>query len=175
VSGIIKRISTVTDKLAGICFFSMMALVLANIIMRNVFGQPILGTVEIVGLLAATGLGFALANCEMTDFNISMDIVTERLSRRKRIVIETAIYFISLCFWAIVAWRVFIYASTSFANGRVTATASIPVFPFIFVLGVNVFFLCAVLAYKLVSAAGEVSAEFRKSSTPTRGREGENE
>ena len=163
--GIIKKIFSITDKLAGVCFFSVMALVLTNIIMRNVFKMPILGTVEMVGLLVATGLGFALANCEMTDFNVAMDIVVEKLSRKLQRIIEIVTYIISLSFWAIVVWRIFVFAGTSFTNGRVTATASIPISPFIFLLGINVFFLCVVLAYKLVRDIKAISAESRKSSS----------
>jgi len=155
-SGVIKKVSRITDMLAGVCFFSVMALVLVNIIMRNVFIRPIEGTYELVGLLVATGLGLALANCEMTDFNIAMDIVTEKLSRGAQKAIEILIYIVSLGFWAIVVWRIFVFASTSYTNGRVTATASIPLYPFIFILGFNVFCLCAVLAYKLIRTVKEL-------------------
>ena len=164
VSAILTKIFTITDLLAGACFFSVMALVLTNIIMRNIFRLPILGTVEIVGLLIATGLGFALANCEMKNGNIAMDVVTEKLPPRVQKIIEIVTCSISLCFWAIVAWRIFVYAITSCINGRVTPTVSIPIFPFIFILGLNVCFLCAALAYKLIRAAGEISAEFHGSS-----------
>ena len=163
-SGIIKRIFKITDMLAGVCFFSVMALILANIIMRNVFKQPIMGTVEIVGLLIMTGLGFALANCEMTDFNIAMDVVTEKLSRRAQKIIEIVVYVISLSFWAIVVWRMFIYANTSYINGRVTSTASIPYYPFLFILGFNMLCLCIALAYKLVCAVRDAREELRKSA-----------
>ena len=156
LSGILKKIVDIADTLAGFCFFSVMLLVLANIIMRNFFGQAIKGTVEIVGLLTATGLGLALANCEMADFNVGMDVVTEKLSRRSQKVIATAVYFVSLCFWAIVVWRIFVYANTAFVNGRVTPTASIPIYPFIFILCFNVFCLCVVLAYKLICTIGEL-------------------
>jgi len=159
--GILKKVFDITDLLAGVCFFSVMALVLANIVMRNVFRLPVLGTVEIVGLLTATGLGLALAHCEMIDFNIAMDIVTEKLSRGTQRIISIVIYTISLCFWAIVVWRTFVYANTSFANGRVTATASIPIYPFVFILGFNLICLCAALAYKLVQAVKNATDEFR--------------
>jgi TRAP-type C4-dicarboxylate transport system permease small subunit len=157
VSGIIKKVSLITDRLAGVCFFSVMVLILANIIMRNVFKRPILGTVEIVGLLIATGLGLALANCEMLDFNIGMDVVTEKLSRRIQKIIQIVTYSISLIFWAVVVWRVFIFAITTYINGRVTATASIPLYPFIFILGFNLSLLCVVLAYKLILAFKDAS------------------
>jgi len=161
VYGIIKRISQITDILAGVCFFSVMALVLANIIMRNVY-KPITGTFEIVGLLTATGLGFALANCEMADGNIAMDMVTNRLSQGKQKIIKIFTYFLSLGFFVIVVWRIFIYANTSYVNGRVTSTAAIPIYPFIFILGFNVFCLCIVLAYKLVSTVKDTAVYFGK-------------
>jgi len=156
VSGAIKKVFTFTNILAGVCFFSVMALVLLNIIMRNVFKAPIMGTVEIVGLLVATGLGLAMANCEMLGGNIGMDISLP-WSRKVDKVIEIVSYVISLVFWAVVVWQIFVYASASFANGRVTSTASIPVYPFIFILGFNVLCLCVALAYKLVCMVGEVS------------------
>jgi len=162
ITSALKKICSVTDMLAGVCFFSVMALVLANIILRNLLKMPILGTVEIVGLLTSTGLGLALSNCEMKDGNIAMDVLTERLPRKAQKVIGLFIYVIALCFWAIVVWRIFIFAGTSYANGRVTATASIPIYPFIFILGFNVFCLCAVLAYKLVCTVKDLKAGFGK-------------
>jgi len=102
VSDIIKRICAITNLLAGVCFFSVMALVLANIVMRNFFRLAILGTVEIVGLLTATGLGLALSNTEMIDFNIAMDVVTEKLSRGKQTCrfILYQVLTLSKCTWA---------------------------------------------------------------------------
>jgi TRAP-type C4-dicarboxylate transport system permease small subunit len=141
-----------------------MALVLANIIMRNVFKLPILGTVEITGLLIATGLGFALSNCEMLGGNIAMDVLTEKFPQRIQRIIEIAVYIISLGFWAIVVWRIFVFADTSFINGRVTPTTSIPIYPFIFILGFNVFLLCVVLAYRLVCTIKDRPEESGKSS-----------
>jgi TRAP-type C4-dicarboxylate transport system permease small subunit len=162
LSGILKKVFNITDILAGVCFFSVMALVLSNIILRNFFRLPILGTVEIVGLLIATGLGLALPNCEMKDGNIAMDVVTEKFSMKTQKIIETIVYIVSLFFWAFVVWRVFVYAYTSLTNGRVTPTTSIPIFPFIFILGLNILFLCVVIAYKLICAIEDVKAESRK-------------
>ena len=161
ITSMLKKICSITDMLAGVCFFSVMALVLSNIILRNFFKLPILGTVEIVGLLTSTGLGLAMSNCEMNDGNTAMDVFTEKLPKKAQKFIDIVIYLISLSFFGIVVWRVFVYAGIFYK--RVTPTASIPLFPFIIVLGINVFFLCVVLAYKLVCKIKETAAEFRKS------------
>ncbi len=164
LTAIIKKVTLITDRLAGACFFSVMALVVSNIIMRNIFKRPILGTMEIVGLLCVTGLGLALSNCEMINFNVGMDVVMEKLSDKTRKTIKLGTYSVALCFWSIVVWRMYIYASATYMNKRVTPTTSIPVYPFVFMLGFNLLCLCAVLAYKLVRAARDVYALSRGSS-----------
>jgi len=163
VSDIIKKFFMITNILSGVCFFTVMALVLVNIVMRNIFKMPIMGTVEIVGLMVATGLGFALANCEMLDGNIGMDIDLP-WSRKIDKVIELTKYIISIIFWGIVVWQVFGYASASLVNGRVTPTASIPIYPFIFMLGINVLCLCLALVYKLVCTVKDFSAVFNNTN-----------
>ena len=163
VSDMLKKVFSITNLLAGVCFFSVMVLVLMNIIMRNVFKMPIMGTVEIVGLLIATGLGLAMANVEMNDGNIGLDMDLP-WSRKVGKSIEITTFIISLVFWAIVVWQIFIYAHASYVNGRVTPTTSIPIYPFIFILGFNVLCLCAALAYKLIRAIIDASAMFNESA-----------
>ena len=161
----LKKVFRFTDFLAGVCFFSVMILVLSNIIMRNFFRRPIMGTVEIVSLLVATGLGLALANCEMLDGHIGMDLSLDKIfSQKTQKVIEAISYTISLSFWLIVVWRICVYANTSFINGRVTSTASIPIYPFIYILGFNILSLCVALASKLAIRIGDLSEMHGRSS-----------
>jgi TRAP-type C4-dicarboxylate transport system permease small subunit len=164
IHGIAKKIFSITDLLAGVCFFALMLLVLANIIMRNAFGQPITGTIDLVELLTVTGLGFALAHCEMNNGNIAMSIVTDKLPKRMQKIIDIAICLIALIFWAVVVWRMFVFAEATLANGRVTPTAEIPLYPFIFILGINVICLCVALVFKLATSVIGTVESFRKST-----------
>ena len=157
-----KKIFGITNLFAGICFFSVMVLILANIIMRKLFNLPIMGTVELAGLLTATGIGFALANCEMNNGNVAMTIITDRLNAKSRAIIEIFIYSVSLLFWIIVAWRIFIYGSSSLKSGWVSSTASVPIFPFIFILFLNIACLCFVVALKLACSFNSAAALFKK-------------
>ena len=165
IYGMLKKIFAKTDLLAGICFFAVMILILANIIMRKVFGLPITGTFELVGLLTATGLGFALANCELNDGNIAMSIITDRLSRGAQRFISAIVHLISLGFVTMVGWRMFVYGSSALNRGLVSSTASMPIYPFIFLLGVNVFCLWMVLAFKLSKSIHDIVTALR-SATP---------
>jgi TRAP-type C4-dicarboxylate transport system permease small subunit len=154
----IKKIFSLTDFVAGICFFSVMLLILINILMRKLFTIPIMGTYELVGLITATGIGLALANCEIKDGNIAMSIITDRMPKKAQEITAIIIFLLSLGFWAVIVFRLFVYGNSSLKNGWVSSTSSIPIYPFIFILGFNAFCLCLVLILKLANSVNNVIA-----------------
>ena len=156
INGILKKIFNITDIMAGVCFFAIMVLVLANIIMRNVFGRAITGTLDYVCLLSVTGIGLALANCAMNDGNIAMTIITDRLPRKIQQFLDTAVYIISLGFWALIGWRMCVYGITSKSLERISPTAMAPLYPFIFILAFGFFCLCLVLVLKLIGSVADI-------------------
>jgi len=156
INGIVKKISAKSDVLAGACFFSVMALVVAGIIMRKIVGQPIMGAYELVGLLTAAGIALALANCAMKNGHIALTLFIDHLSVKKQNIVDTAVYTILLLFWAAVAWRMFVFGSTTFSSGMVSPTAQVPIYPFIFVLALSMLCLCLVLFVKLAQSIDAV-------------------
>ena len=168
IQRIAKKIFSLTDFFAGICFFSVMALVLANILMRKLFNLPIMGTYELVGLLTATGLGFALANCEINNGNVAMSLFTDKMPKKIRGIIAVIIHLLSLGFWGVVVSRLFIYGSSTFTRGWVSSTSSIPIYPFIFILGFNTLCLCLVLILKLSNSLSDLIVLCKASEKPRR-------
>jgi TRAP-type C4-dicarboxylate transport system permease small subunit len=164
MGGILKKIFSITDILAGICFFFFFFLVLANIIMRYVFGQPITGTLDYVCLLSVTGIGLALANCAMNDGNIAMSIVTDYLPSKIKQILEIAVCLISLGFWILVGGRMYIYGITLKSLERVSPTAMAPLYPFILILTFSFLCLCLVLAFKLTYSVASTVILFRRRS-----------
>ena len=162
IHGILKKVFHITDMLAGVMFFAIMVLVLANIIMRNVFDQPITGTLDYVCLLSVTGIGLALANCAMNDGNIAMSIITDRFPRKIQQVLDIAVCLISLGFWVLVSWRMCIYGITSKSLERVSPTAMAPLYPFILILAFSFFCLCLVLVIKLFCSVADTITLFRR-------------
>ena len=146
---IVKKICLIADRLAGICFFAVMTLVVVNIIMRKVFTMSIMGAYELVGLLTAAGVGLALAQCALNDGHIAVSILTDRLSKAGQEIVSIAIHVISLVFWLLICWRMFVFGSTTFSRGMVSSTAQFPVYPFMFIIAFGLFCLCLVLALKL--------------------------
>jgi len=153
---IIKKISIATDVLARICLFTVMLLIVSNVIARKIFVSPIPGAYELVGLLTAMGIALALANCALQDGHIAVGIFVDKLSLVKRQAIQILSNLISLGFWITIAWGLFVFTSTTFRRGMVSSTAQLPMYPFILVVALGVFAFCLVLASALAQSVEAV-------------------
>ena len=154
-----KKISSGLDKIAGLCFFAMMLLVVSNVILRAFFSRPILGTYELVGFLSAVGISFALAHCAFQGGHIAVDLVVERLSRKRQALINALIGFLSLCFWLPATGYLFKHAHLMMLRGLVSPTAEIPVYPVIYLTAFGLAIFCLILGIKLGVALREVLAD----------------
>lgn len=154
---LIQIIARTLDKLAGICFFSVMVLVIGNILLRAIFSRPILGTYEIVGFLTALGIGLALAHCALQDGHIDVSIFMEKLSRKVQSVIAVLVQGGALIFWSGAVWFLFQFGRDMRVKGLVSPSAEIPVYPLIYLVAVGLTGLCLVLLLKFIVSCREIS------------------
>jgi len=160
LTGFVKWISSILDKLAGICIFSVMLLIVTNIILRAGFNRPILGTYELVGFLTAIGVGLALGHCALQNGHIAVSFVMEKFSRRIQSTVDIFIYAVSFLFWSASAWYLTRFAQAMKVKGLVSPSAEIPVYPFIYLVALGLLGLCIVLLYKFVVSMHEVLEQF---------------
>jgi TRAP-type C4-dicarboxylate transport system permease small subunit len=127
-----QGIAKILDKLAGVCFFGVMLLIIGNIFLRGILGRPILGTYEIVGFLTAWGIGLALAHCALQDGHIAVGIFMERLSQKIQSFVAVLVNAASFVFWSAAAWYLFQFGQAMKVKGLVSPSAEIPVYPVIY-------------------------------------------
>jgi len=155
-SSMIKGISSILDKIAGICFFAVMMLIVANILLRSVLKHPILGTYELVGFLTALGVGLSLAHCAVQDGHIAVSLIIERVAKKIQAVVGIFVNLTSFGFWSLAVWYLCKYAGAMRTAGLVSSTAEIPVYPFIYLIALGLAGLCLVLLWKSVLAFKEI-------------------
>lgn len=148
LSSLVKGLSSILDKLAGLCFFSVMLLIVANILLRTVFNQPILGTYELVGFLTAIGVALALANCAFQDGHIAVSFIMEHFSKKIQSLAAVFVNIVSLIMWTAAVWALEKFGSTMKVKGLVSPSAEIPVYPFIYLVALGLLGLCLVLVFR---------------------------
>ncbi len=144
----------VMNEAAGWALAACVALVTVNVILRAVFGRPILGTYEWVGILTALSIGLSLSQCARVGGHITIDLLVDRFRPVTRKVFGIITDLLSSLFMTAVFAATFLYARKLAFSGEVTPTTKIPYYLFVFIIGFCFLFLAAVLVRSAVKAMG---------------------
>ncbi len=136
------RIQKILDKItAGVSWIGAGALVLmvlivvANVAGRYLFRTPVLGAVEMVGLLTVVVVFCVLAFTEAKGAHIVVDILVSRLHDRTKAVLASIMSLLGAVFFVIVGWQGWeLMLSNLSPFVRATGVLSIPFAPFMFIM-----------------------------------------
>jgi len=121
-------------KLAGAaCLSGMTFLTCADVVGRYL-GHPIFGSVEIVGFMSILAIGLALPYTHLEKGHIGVEIVTQLLSHRTRVIIDICTGTVATVLFALVTWRMLVYAGTIKASGEVSMNLEFPEYTIIYAL-----------------------------------------
>ena len=122
---IVDRLLIKMKIIGAACLVGMTFLTCADVVGRA-FGYPIFGSVEIVGFMATLAVGMALPYTHQVNGHIGVEIVIRLLSKKVQTVIEICTGILSLMLFAIVTWRMTIYARTMQESGEVSMNLELP-------------------------------------------------
>ena len=119
--------------IAGGVLACMIILTFFDVILRN-FGYPITGSMEFIQYGGAIVFGFSIPYGTMLGAQIIVDIATEKLSPRKKRVVQIITRCIGILIFLFVAYNFSIYGLDARRTGERTASFKIPYYPFAFAL-----------------------------------------
>jgi len=142
-NNLIMRVSHVLDAIIdGLAWIGAGALVLmvlvvvSNVLGRYLFRKPVLGAVEMVGLLTVVVVFCVLAFTESKRAHIVVDILLSRLHGRTKAILVSVMCFLGAVFFIIMGWQGWdLMWSNLFPMMRTTGVLSIPFAPFMFIMG----------------------------------------
>ena len=107
------------------CLVGMTLLTCADVVGRA-FGSPIFGSVEIVGFMATLAVVMALPYTHQVNGHIGVEIVVRLLSEKTQTIIDICTGILSLALFALVTWRMTVYARTMQDSGEVSMNLELP-------------------------------------------------
>ena len=123
-----KIILFILDKMKIIgaaCLVGMMLLTCVDVVGRA-FGHPIFGSVEIVGFMATLAVVMAMPYTHQVQGHIGVEIVVRLLSEKTQTIIDICTGIVSLVLFAVVTWRMTVYANTMKESGEVSMNLEFP-------------------------------------------------
>jgi len=114
-------------KVVGACCLMGMTMLTCVDVVGRFFGHPIFGSVELVGFMAALSVAMALPYTHQAQGHIGVEILVRLLSERTQKAIDLVTNCLALVLFAVVTWRMILYARTMDVAGEVSMNLEIPV------------------------------------------------
>jgi TRAP-type C4-dicarboxylate transport system permease small subunit len=127
----------------------MMLLTCSDVVLR-LLRRPIPGTYELVGYLGAMVVAFSLAYTSVEKGHIWVELLTGRLPRRARSLIEGLGSLAGAVFFALASWQCAVYGNDLKAGGEVSLTLEMPIYPFAYAIFLGCTALTVVLLFEAV-------------------------
>jgi len=145
------------DMIAALAIFIMMALTCVDVFLRYFFRKPIHGTYEIVALLGAVAVSFAMAHTLVEKGHVAVSLIVQLFSKRLQGIIESIISIFGIILFALIAWQSVLYGVDCQRSGEVSMTLEwLPFFPVIYGVALCAGVVCLVLLVDLANAIANV-------------------
>src|SRR5512136_1861422 len=115
--------------IAGAVLACMIILTLFDVVLRN-FGHPITGSMEFIQYGGSIVFGFSIPYGTMLGAQVIVDILTEKLSPRKKRVIHIMTRCVGILIFLFFAYNFTLYGLDARLTGERTASFKIPYYPF---------------------------------------------
>ncbi len=151
--GVLNRVNDFLNRtlmlLGGVAVLLLMAIATVNVILRFFFNAPYRGAYEVAGFLGAIVTAFALGYTQKRKDHIVVDILTQKFPKRVNRMLDTVSYIVTMIFFTIVAWQVFVWGRKISDSGEVSETLKMIFHPFIYsvALGFAVFSLTLLIDF----------------------------
>lgn len=130
----------------------MMFLTATDVFLRYFFDRPILGSYEISEFMMAALAAVTIGHAAKIDAHVNVDLLYTRLPRRTQYVVSVLTNLICVVFFSLMCWRNIYQSKVLHIANSVSASLSIPEFPFVFVLGIGFGVTALVFFLKLLES-----------------------
>jgi TRAP-type C4-dicarboxylate transport system permease small subunit len=132
---VLDKITTGVSWVGAGALVLMVLIVVANVVGRYLFRKPVLGAVEMVGLLTVITVFCVLAFTEAKGAHIVVDILVSRLHGRTKAILASIMALLGAVFFIIMGWQGWnLMLSNLSPFVRVTGVLSIPFAPFMLIM-----------------------------------------
>lgn len=150
---VVSKLSTAMYACSGLVLSFMMALTVADVILRYL-GRPIPGTYELVGLSGAVVIGFAIPYTSLVRGHIFVEFLIDTFEKGRRAVVLIFTKILILLLFIGFGVNLFRFGLDMSVTGEVTQILRIPYYPVAYGMAVCCFIECLVMLCDIVKIAG---------------------
>ena len=126
-TGVLRWLAHALAAAGGLAVAGIIVVTVADIAGRQA-GLPVTGAYDLVRVLGAVAMGCALPLTKAVKGHIAIEYFFQKLGRRGRAVLDTAMRLVLLALFGLLAWQFVRQGAGFLESGEGTATLHMPVF-----------------------------------------------
>jgi TRAP-type C4-dicarboxylate transport system permease small subunit len=142
--------------IAALAIFFMMSLTCIDVFLRYFFRRPIPGTYEVIALLGAVAVSFAMAHTLAEKGHVAVTLIVQMFPKRLQGIIEGIISIFGIILFGLITWQSVLYGIDCQRSGEVSLTLELPFYPIIYGVAFGAAVVCLVLLVDLANAIANV-------------------
>jgi len=145
----VRAVALVMACIAGAALCVMMVTTCVDVVLRKM-GSPLPGALDIVTLSGTVAMSCALPYTTAVKGHVSIEYFFHKLSRRSRIVVDTAWRLLAIILFVLLARQCALYGYALNQSGQVTPTLQVPVFWAPWVLAFSCGLVSLIILYNML-------------------------
>ena len=125
----------------------MMLLTTVDVLGSKLFLLPVFGALDLMMLAQLVAMTFAAGATLIVGLHVQVEFFVPLLPKRVQAVVNCIIYFLSLCLFVLIVWRLLLYGYDLQIGGEVSSTARIPFYPFVYGAALACVPVCLIYLY----------------------------
>jgi TRAP-type C4-dicarboxylate transport system permease small subunit len=126
-TGFLRGLIHLLAAVGSLAVAGMIGVTVADVVGRR-FGLPVKGAYDLVRVLGAVAMACALPLTKAVKGHIAIEYFFQKLDRRGRAVVDTAMRLVLLALFALLTWQFALQGEKYRISGEVTATLHLPMF-----------------------------------------------
>lgn len=144
------------DRITWVVLFFMMCMTSTDVILRKTLNQSILGSVELTEMLLTVVIFCALAQCQLNNGHIQVDLIYKKLSPRLQKFCDLITQTLCTVLFVLITIGTYRHGKEMREWGEVSMDLELPIFPFVYIASFGCALLAIVLLLRALAALKEV-------------------
>ena len=134
----------------------MMALTCVDVVGAKIFRAPVFGSLDMMMLAQLIAISFAVSMALILGRHVQVEFFLLLVPQRIRKAIEVVVNFLCLFLFVVIVWRLFDFGYDLQTGNEESATARIPLFPFVYAAALACVPVCLVYLHQLLTSLRRV-------------------
>ena len=140
----------------------MMVVTTIDVFFAKVFQSPIRGSLDTVELSQLVAISFGGAATLLRGKHVEVEFVTAKLPKSLQRILGVIVQILCLCLFALLVWRFAMHGYYLQEGGEVSATARIPVAPFVYAAALGILPLFLIYLKQIIESIRRVTGKWNQ-------------